>query len=132
MSGKRPLAGGGLRVMGNHRGWRGKAFGAHYRALAETFDLSSSLARHEASRTASRWVAWLSSRGVLEEAERQRATGKGRRPGTRELGQLRKREELSDMAYVKSRESLEKLAPRRSQGTTPADLVARLRAGGQG
>src|SRR5262249_36403183 len=85
MPGRRPLASGALRVLGDHSGLRGKVFRVAYDALCEQFDLTSKLSRLEASRTAANWVHLCEATKALEQARLARETGKGARPSAQDI-----------------------------------------------
>lgn len=129
MAGRRPLKAGAHRLLGNHGGARGRAFRRAFDALAEEFDLATKLARLEASRVSAAWANLEASTQALEAARAARETGTGRRPSTRDVERLARRQGLDDSSYAAALTRLETVAKRRSATpSTIAELAAARRA----
>jgi hypothetical protein len=124
--GKKPLARGAVRVLGYHGGATGRLFRVAFDALAETFSLTTPFLKLEASRAAAAWVRWVAAQRALAAAQRERAHGKGRRPGAREIERLARRAGLEDTSYSAAVARLEQLAAKNGHGEQ--DLEAYLRS----
>jgi hypothetical protein len=129
MGGKRRLKGGAARLRGRHDGLAGRAFRRSYDALAEEFDLSSPLARLEASRVAAAWVNVAASTRALEVARRARANGRGRRPGSRDLERASRRQGLGDASYSQALARLRELVGER-RSPSLAEMLAQRKPDG--
>src|SRR5258707_10698104 len=94
MGGKRRLKAGAVRLLGRHAGAAGRAFRRAFDALAQAFDLSTPLARLEASRVAAAWVNVEVSTRAREAARRARPNGRGRPArGAKSSGPLGERQQ---------------------------------------
>jgi hypothetical protein len=120
MSGRRPLKGGAVRLLGNHHGEAGVAFRRCYDAVSLELGPLSALAKLEASRVAAAWVQLQAATRALVAAQRERKTGRGRRPGARDIERLARRQGLADSSFS---QALDKL--RAMVGDRPAPDLAR-------
>jgi hypothetical protein len=75
------------------------------------------------------WTAQAASSSALTEGSKRR-NGKGRRPSLHAIDRRLKRQGLGVGTLMQVLDRLEQLARPSKRVTTPADLVARLRAGG--
>ncbi len=124
MSGKRRLKAHAPRLLGRHDGTAGRAFRRAYDALeADLGPFASDLVRFEAGRTAVAMVNLETATHALAAARRERERGKGRRPGSRDVERLARRQGLADQSYGAAVARLETLAGERK----PLDLAAELR-----
>jgi hypothetical protein len=103
LGGKGPLKAGAIRLLGSHGGVAGRAFRRAYDALAEEFDLSTRLARLEASRVAALWVNLEASTRALEAVRLARENGRGQRPTVRDVERAARRQGLDDSSYSQAR-----------------------------
>lgn len=111
MGGKRRLIGGAVRVLGDHSGAEGAAFRRCYAALVERYgEFTTKLLRLEASRVAVAWVNWADATKALSAARRHRAKERGRRPGSRDVERLARRQGLADGSYQLALNRLEEMA----------------------
>ena len=127
MGGRGRLGGGAPRLLGRHDGARGRAYRRAFNALAEEFDLTSPLAKLEAGRVAVAWVNLEASSESLELARKAREAGRGRRPSSRTLERLARRQGLADQSYAAALDKLRELVGAHRQPATIADLVTRQR-----
>ena len=124
---RRALRCGARRMYPTHGGARGRSFGAHYTGLVERFGPFDAFLRTYASGVSALWVEFQTSTQLLEETERARAEGKGRRPSAARLSHLKKRQGLAWQTYDAAVRRLEELCSRRV--TSPvADAKARILA----
>jgi hypothetical protein len=113
MAGRRRLVGGAVRVLGDHSGIEGWIFRRAYDALVERFgSFDTKLLRLEASRTAAMWVNLELATKDLSAARRRRAKERGRRPGSRDIEKLARRQGLSDSSYQLALNRLEEMVGR--------------------
>ena len=100
MAGKRQLVRGAVRMLGNHHGLDGKIFRRAYDALVERYGQPETrLLRLEASRVAALWVNLELATRELSTARHRRAKERGRRPGSRDVERLARRQGLADNSY---------------------------------
>ena len=125
MGGRRPLKAGAVRLLGRHDGATGRAFRRCFDALTQAFDLSTPLARLEASRVAAAWVNVEVSTRALETARRARANGRGRRPGGRDIERAARRQGLADGSYSQGLDKLRALVGGRKPLTIAEELSQR-------
>src|SRR5688572_29464500 len=109
MPGRGMLSGGAPRLLGCHNGARGKAYRRAYNALAAEFQLASPLARLEAGRVAVAWTNLVAATEALEVGRMARETGKGRKPGAKEIERLARRQGLADTSYATALDKLREL-----------------------
>ena len=121
MSGRRPLKGGAVRLLGTHAGVEGAIFRRIYDALAADLGPLSPLGALEASRVAANWVQLQAATRALAAARRKRVEGRGRRPNVRAIERLARRQGLADASYAASLARLLALAAHRAEvnGHTP-------------
>jgi len=87
-------------MLGNHHGLDGKIFRRAYDALVERYgEFETKLLRLEASRVAALWLNLELATRDLSEARRRRAKERGRRPGSRDVERLSRRQGLADNSY---------------------------------
>ena len=100
MGGKRRLVGDAVRLLSSHRSAEGAAFRRCYAALVERFgSFETQLLKLEASRVAVAWANVEDATKALSEARRRRAKERGRRPGSRDLERLSRRQGLADNSF---------------------------------
>ena len=110
MGGKRRLVGGAVRLLSTHRSTEGVAFRRCYAALVERYgQFGTQLLRLEASRVAVAWANLEDSTKALSEARRRRAKERGRRPGSRDVERLARRQGLNDNSYQLALSRLEEM-----------------------
>ena len=125
-----PLKGGATRLLGKHQGKPGRAFRLCFDALGETFDLSTKLARLEASRVALAWVNVIEASQELQNLRRRRSTGSGRRPSVRDIERAARRQGLADASYSQALDKLRALVGTRPHiPSTPGALLTAMRPG---
>lgn len=130
MGGRRPLAGHIPRFLGAHNGWEGRAYRRSYVALERDLGPFSAMQALEAARVAALRVQIEVAMATLVDAQRSRRAGRGRRPNHGQIERLARRAGLADQSYSQALDKLRDLtAPAKARKATPADLVARLRAG---
>jgi hypothetical protein len=110
--------------LGKHDGIRGKWYREAWAALSAELGPMTGLRRLEAGRVCVAWVNLRASTQALEDARR------GRAPKTRQIARLARRQGLDDATYGQALGQLRALVGAKKAAPTPADLVARLRAGG--
>ena len=129
MAGRRPLKGGAMRMLGNHHGFAGKAYRRSWDALEAHFGpetLAEPLMKLEAGRVAAAWVNVEEATRALQAARQERANGRGRRPGVRDLERLSRRQGLADGSYSAAFTRFSELALRRHAGPR-LDLATKVR-----
>jgi hypothetical protein len=109
MSGRRRLKAGAPRLLGKHDGAHGRWYHQCWVALLAEYGPLDGLRRLEAGRVALAWVLLRAATEALEGLRRRVVTGRGRRPGHRELERLARRQGLADATYG---QALDKLAAR--------------------
>jgi hypothetical protein len=125
MGGRRRLKGGAVRVLGTHEGLEGRMFRRGYDALVERFgSFETKLLRLEASRVAAAWVNLEIATRELMAARRRRSKERGRRPGSRDVERLARRQGLADGSYQLALNRLEEMAAQAR--TQPASGLALL------
>ncbi|MBI4346857.1 MAG: hypothetical protein HY553_08375 [Elusimicrobia bacterium] len=113
MSGKRRLKANAPRLLGRHDGPDGRAYRRAYDALeADLGPFASELVRFEAGRAAVTMVNLEGATKAQAAARRARESGKGRRPGPRDLERLARRQGLADATYSQALDKLRELAQR--------------------
>ena len=130
MAGRRRLVGGAVRVLGDHSGIEGWIFRRAYDALVERFGaFETKLLRLEASRVAVLWLNLELATRDLSAARRRRAKERGRRPGSRDVERLSRRQGLADSSYQLGLGRLEEMTKARKQppasGLSLLDRVGR-------
>lgn len=123
--------GGMPRLLGNHRGPRGRAYRRTFEALAAEYGPFSALGRLEAGRVAVAWVNLVAASESLEAARRAREEGRGRRPSPRAIERLARRQGLADQSYAQALAALRELVAARREPASIADLVTRQQQRGR-
>ena len=132
MGGRRRLKAGAPRLLGRHDGPSGRAYRRGYDALeADLGSFASELVRFEAGRVAVAMLNLETAIRALAAARRARESGKGRRPGPRDLERLARRQGLADATYSQALDKLRELARGNSHGRPVFDPVAEILGGGQ-
>lgn len=106
----RALVGNPRRVFADHRGRKGRLYREHFLALQKQYGPLTALLRDAASLAAYHYAAALESARDLDQAERLRANGRGRRPSVRLIQQLKKRAGIDSEAYDRKLDRLRELA----------------------
>jgi hypothetical protein len=118
-----------VRLLGTHEGLQGRAFRRGYDALVERFGpFESKLLRLEASRVAAAWANLEDATRALADARRRRATGRGRRPASRDVERFARRQGLADGSYQLALNRLEQMVASTAPAKDVAARVARLHA----
>jgi len=128
--GKDPLKGGVQRLLCDHSGRSGWAFRRALRC-ARGGVRPLQLARLEAGRVALAWVNLDAASRALEDARRARANGRGRRPGSRDVGRAARRQGLADQSYAQALAGLRALTRPRTLTLAEAAPCSRSRRGAQ-
>ncbi len=124
MGGRRRLRAGAPRLLGRHAGRDGRAYARFYAALeADLGPFASELVRFEAGRVAVAMLNLEATTRALAAARRARESGKGRRPSTRDVERLARRQGLADQSYA---QALDKLRALVARTPTAPDLDAYL------
>lgn len=97
-------------MFGSHAGARGRWYAGHYAALVAKFGPFDPMVRQFAGSVAALWSEWRSDTVAVEEAERARRNGKGRRPSVQAVARLKKRAGLSWGSYDAALRRLEGMA----------------------
>lgn len=130
MSGRRPLKGGAPRLLSNHGGLEGKDYRRAYDVLAAELGPFTPLQRMEAGRVAAAWLQLQAATRALTTAQRERRTGKGRRPSARDLERLARRQGLADSTYAQALARLqEQCTSTRKAPTSGAELLEHMGGG---
>jgi len=88
------------------------------------FPLTTAPLRLEASRVAALHVLAINATKALLDAQRLRATGKGRRPNAHAIERLYRRQGLADQSYSQALDKLREMASQRPRiSSTPDDLL---------
>lgn len=111
------------RMFRNHAGLAGRWFREHYTALEQRLGPFDPVSRQYAGAAAALWVTFRQDTTALDEAERARRQGKGRRPSTSAIARLKKRQGLSWQSYDAALRRLEELAARRNGQRNPLEAV---------
>ncbi len=125
MGGRRRLKAHAPRLLGRHDGQDGRAYRRAYDSLeADLGPFTSRLTRFEAGRVAVTMLNLEIATRALAAARRARESGRGRRPGPRDLERLARRQGLADQSYTQALDKLRELARGNGHGRDPlADLL---------
>ena len=115
----RALRSGAVRIFRHHQGQRGWAFDQHFKALAKRFGPFDEFTRHYASSVAALFIEFRSASEALQDAQRQRQVGKGRRPNQLAINRLQKRAGLCWQSYDAALQRLEDLCHQKPSPTRP-------------
>jgi hypothetical protein len=124
MAMSRALRCGAPRLLGYHGGVTGRWFQAQYVALERRLGPFDPILRNYAGAIAALWVTFRQDATALQDAERARRQGRGRRPSTQAISRLKKRQGLSWGSYDAALRRLEELAAQRR----PQNPVAAVQA----
>ena len=133
MRGLHRLRDGAPRLLASHAGAAGKRYRECWVALLQEFGELGGLRRLEAGRVCSLWVQWRASMDAWHRAQRAREKARGRTHSVAAVERLARRAGLADGSYSQALDRLRLLvaATASKRKPSPADLTARLRAGGQ-
>jgi hypothetical protein len=122
--------------LSDHRGWRGKEYDREWKAHEGWLEGQgygqTPLVRQELARVCYRRVRWCQAVRQLEQAERERDEGKGRRPSAMEIERWKRREGREDKSYHAAVEAFRVLArgeARERLGPTSGVEIVRARGG---
>jgi hypothetical protein len=124
MGGRKPLRHGAPRLLGRHDGRQGRAYSVAYADLVAALGpFPTRLLRFEAGRVALARVNLEEASGALAALRHARATGRGRRPSTRDLERAQRRQALQDQSYSQALGALRELLAATRRPASVADLV---------
>jgi hypothetical protein len=124
--GRRSLRYGAPRQFGDHAGYSSRWYSEHFKALKTRLGPFDGISLQYAGATAVLWVTFKHDTRALEEAQRQRAKGKGRRPSASAIARLEKRQGLAWQSYDSALRRLEELTRKNGHGGG-AELEAVMR-----
>src|SRR5437870_11707474 len=110
----RRLRGDAPRMFARHDRAAAQWYGRHFRELADKLGPFDSVTRTYAGAVAALWVTFRRDTITLEDAQRARQAGRGRRPSTSAIIRLEKRQGLSWGSYDAALRRLEELSASRS------------------